>query len=107
MAAMITAQMRSRRKTSRLAAVAPWTARNAAVHGVSCDVCHKIAHVDEEKINYPGLFPGAVDFTRPSGPEYLQVQYGLLGDADFSVPEAMRASYQPQLSAAVCGTRDW
>jgi hypothetical protein len=77
---------------------------DAAVHGVSCDVCHKLAHVDEEKINYPGLFPGAVEFTRPAGPEYHQVQYGLLGDSNFSVPELMRASYQPQLAAAVCGT---
>jgi hypothetical protein len=36
-------------------------------------------------------------------PTYVQVQYGLLGDVAFSQPSVMRASYQPQLAAAVCG----
>lgn len=74
------------------------------LHGVSCDVCHKVADVDVEKINFPGIFPGAVTFTRPAGPSYHQVQYGLLGDVDYSYPGLMRASYQPQLSAEVCAT---
>lgn len=86
---------------------APFTAMTAlanptpqVLHGVSCDVCHKIADVDEGKINAPGIYPGAVTFTRPSG--VSQVQYGLLGDVDFAAPGLMRASYQPQLEAAVC-----
>jgi hypothetical protein len=74
------------------------------MHGISCDVCHKLADVDVEKINFPGIFPGAVTFTRPAGPNFLQVQYGVLGDVDFSSPIFMRASYQPQLVAEVCGT---
>ena len=74
------------------------------VHGIACDICHKIADVDVAKINYPGIFPGAVTFTRPEGPDYFQVQYGVLGDVDFSEPYMMRASYQPQLVAEMCGT---
>lgn len=74
----------------------------AALHGVSCDVCHKIAHIDETKTNFPGIYPGVVTLTRPQGPTYDQVQYGLLGDATFTRPNRMRASYQPQLEAAVC-----
>lgn len=70
--------------------------------GVSCDVCHKIADVDESGVNYPGIYPGIVTFTRPSGPSYHQVQYGLLGDVDYTSPTLMRASYQPQLAAEVC-----
>lgn len=73
-----------------------------ALHGVSCDVCHKIANVDESKINFPGIFPGAVTFTRPAGPAFHPVQYGVLGDVDYDHPAWMRASYQPQLVAEVC-----
>ncbi len=73
------------------------------VHGVSCDVCHKIADIDETKINAPGIYPGAVTFTRPAGPAHEQVQYGVLGDVDYALSGAMRASYQPQLVAEVCG----
>jgi len=76
----------------------------AAVHGISCDTCHKVADVDVSKINFPGIFPGAVTFTRPQGPAYLQVQYGLLGDTTVDLSTFMRASYQPQLMAEVCGT---
>jgi len=71
-----------------------------AMHGISCDVCHKVADVDVEKINYPGIYPGAVTFTKPYD---VQVQYGLLGDATYHNP-MMGPSYQPQLVAAVCGT---
>ncbi len=74
------------------------------VHGVSCDVCHKIADVDETKINHPGIYPGAVTFTRPQGPLFNQVQYGVLGDVDFTSATEMRSSFQPQLVAGVCGT---
>lgn len=71
------------------------------IHGVSCEVCHKVADVDVDKINYPGIFPGAVTFTRPVN---QQVQYGVLGDVSFDMPGAMQASYQPGLVAEVCGT---
>lgn len=76
----------------------------AASHGVSCDVCHKVADVDVNKINFPGIFPGAVTFTRPQGASPRQVQYGLLGDTTVNFQFLMRASYQPQLMAEVCGT---
>ncbi|MDP7004961.1 MAG: carboxypeptidase regulatory-like domain-containing protein, partial [Phycisphaerales bacterium] len=71
-----------------------------ATHGISCDVCHKVADVDVDKINHPGIYPGAVTFTRPYDD---QVQYGLLGDATYHNP-MMGPSYQPQLVAEVCGT---
>jgi hypothetical protein len=74
------------------------------VHGVSCDTCHKIADVDVTKINFPGIFPGAVTFTRPNGSPPHQVLYGLLGDTTVNQTFMMRASYQPQLMAEVCGT---
>jgi hypothetical protein len=72
-----------------------------ALHGVSCEVCHKIAHIDEARKNFPGIWPGVVTFTRPSAASG-QVQYGVLGDADFEVPMFMRPSYQPQLVSAAC-----
>jgi hypothetical protein len=71
-------------------------------HGVSCDICHKIADVDVSKINFPGLHPDAVTYTQPVGVAPNQVQYGLLGDVDFNLSSFMRASYQPQLEAEVC-----
>jgi hypothetical protein len=73
-----------------------------ALHGVGCDVCHKIADIDESKLSFPGIFPGVVTLTRPQGPVHEQVQYGVLGDATFTRPTRMRPSYQPQLRAAVC-----
>jgi hypothetical protein len=75
----------------------------STVHGISCDVCHKVADVDVNKINFPGIFPGAVTFTRPNGTPPQQIQYGLLGDTTVNQPYFMRASYQPQLMAEVCG----
>ncbi len=74
------------------------------MHGISCEVCHKIADVDVTKINYPGIFPGAVDFTRPNDPRSHQVEYGVLGDVDFEKDNKMRASYQPQLVAEACAS---
>ncbi|MBL4632799.1 MAG: hypothetical protein JKY56_02950 [Kofleriaceae bacterium] len=78
-------------------------APDSLTHGVSCDICHKIADVDETKPNYPGLYPGSVTVTRPSGDPATAVMYGVLGDVDFFSANRMRASYQPQLSSAVCG----
>lgn len=77
-----------------------------ASHGISCDVCHKIAHVDEAKMDYPGLFPQQTTFTKPPAGAYGMhepVQYGVLGDTMYTDFE-MRPSYQPQLSAAMCCT---
>ena len=71
-------------------------------HGISCEACHKIASIDESKLNFPGIYPGVVNFTRPSGEFPHQVQYGALGDVDYVNELAMRASYQPQLRAEVC-----
>jgi MYXO-CTERM domain-containing protein len=72
-------------------------------HGVACDLCHKIADVDDAKPNFPGIHPDSVTMTRPEDPGWA-IQYGLLGDVDFVQGTDMRAAYQPQLGAAVCGT---
>jgi hypothetical protein len=74
---------------------------NEALHGVSCEVCHKIADVDESKLNFPGVYPGVVALTRPSAAS-SQVQYGVLGDTNFNVSFLMRPSYQPQIVAETC-----
>jgi hypothetical protein len=77
-----------------------------AMHGISCDVCHKIAHVDESKMDYPGLFPQQTTFTKPplgTGGMHEAVQYGVLGDTMYSDP-IMRPSYQPQLTSSMCTT---
>ena len=73
----------------------------ATRHGVSCEACHKIADVDTEKIDFPGIFLGAVEFNLPDSG--TQVQYGSLPDVDFNSPGVMEPSYQPQLLAEVCG----
>lgn len=75
---------------------------SAVVHGVSCDVCHKVADIDESKLNFPGIYPGVVTFAQPEGPSPAQVQYGVLGDVDFAIPSVIRASYQPEVVAEVC-----
>ncbi len=75
-----------------------------AIHGVSCDLCHKIADVDESKPNYPGIYPGVVTVTRPDDGLPTQVEYGVLGDSDYTEEYIMRGSYQPQMTAAMCGT---
>jgi hypothetical protein len=78
-----------------------------ALHGISCEVCHKIADIDIAKKNFPGLFPGAATVTLPDFlvPEQ-NVEYGTLWDVDFNrnvFPALdMRASYQPQLVAELC-----
>lgn len=82
-------------------ALAAWgSADDAVSHGVSCEMCHKIADIDETKPNFPGLFGSVVRLSRPS-PGW-QVMYGSLGDVDYQAAGQMRASYQPQLGAAVC-----
>ncbi len=75
----------------------------AMEHGVSCDVCHKVAWVDETKPNYPGLYPGTVTMTRPSTAAPFAVQYGVLGDVVFN-DRRMRAAYNPQMRALLCAT---
>jgi hypothetical protein len=79
------------------------TAPADELHGVTCEVCHKIAAVDDAKPNYPGLYPGSVTLTRPASAGW-NVQYGVLGDVTFEVAGQMQGAYQPQLVAAVCGT---
>jgi hypothetical protein len=71
------------------------------LHGVSCDMCHRIADIDISKPNFPGIFPGVVTLTRPEGKDW-DVMYGVLGDVDYELPGWMRASYQPQLESEVC-----
>lgn len=72
------------------------------VHGISCEVCHKIADVNVANVNFPGIFPGSVTFTRPRGPMFPAVEYGTLPDANFEFSTLMRPSYQPQLVAEMC-----
>lgn len=78
----------------------PASARDpAAERGVSCITCHTMAQVDESRPSFPGIYPGVVEMTRGS-----VVRYGVLGDVDYHATGRMRASYQPQLGAAVCAT---
>ncbi|MFN8547718.1 MAG: T9SS type A sorting domain-containing protein [Candidatus Eisenbacteria bacterium] len=74
-----------------------------AKRGVSCEVCHKVAHTDEAKINYPGIYPGAVTVTLPDNGSSNQVSYGAIGDVDFEEPYIMRASWQPEITSTMCG----
>ncbi|MBL4771833.1 MAG: hypothetical protein JKY61_12005 [Planctomycetes bacterium] len=70
-------------------------------HGISCEVCHKIANVDVAKINFPGVFPGAVTMNLPDGAD--QIMYGAYPDSDYHIATVMEPAYQPQLMAEVCG----
>jgi hypothetical protein len=73
------------------------------MHGVACDMCHRIANIDISKPNFPGIYPGVVTLTRPSGLDANQkVMYGVLGDVTYSQNGWMRASYQPQLKSEIC-----
>lgn len=74
-----------------------------ARRGVSCEICHKIADIDESKINYPGIYPGAVTFTRPVPGTPYQVEYGVFGDVDYEEPYIMRGSYLPEHNDLMCG----
>lgn len=75
---------------------------NGVLHGISCEVCHKIANIDETKPNFPGLYPGVVTLAKPGGAPFRQVMFGVLGDVTYAVDNTMKAAYQPQLKAAVC-----
>ena len=77
-----------------------------AMHGISCDVCHKIAEVDESKMDYPGLFPEQTTFIKPplsASPMGIHepVMFGALADTSFSNP-FMRAAYNPQIESSMC-----
>lgn len=65
--------------------------------GVSCLVCHQVAHIDESRPSFPGIHPESVTMARGT-----TVRYGVLGDVDYHAEGRMRGSYQPQLPAAVC-----
>lgn len=76
---------------------------SAIAHGVSCEVCHKIAKIDPTRPNFPGLFPGVVELSKPGGTPFRQVQFGVLGDVTYDIDTTMmKAAYQPQLKADVC-----
>ena len=70
--------------------------------GVSCEVCHKIASVQD--VNATGFTPGAVTVTRPieMGFATQQVTYGPLGDVDFIQPNTMYPSYRPEIRSETC-----
>jgi len=76
-----------------------------SLHGISCEVCHKIANADPDFMNFPGIYPGGgVDFNRPDDPVAIhQVQYGALGDSSAHIPGLMRPSYNPEIAAETCG----
>jgi hypothetical protein len=75
----------------------------AMTHGVACDLCHRIADIDIDKPNFPGIYPGVVTLTRPVGPDVgWKVMYGVLGDVSYVQSGWMRASYQPQLKSEIC-----
>jgi hypothetical protein len=80
-----------------------------ALHGISCEVCHKVGNVNEANFNLPGFYPGAATVTLPDfGLGEGQVEYGTLWDVTYRdsfpplQPGSMRASYQPQLVAELC-----
>jgi hypothetical protein len=75
---------------------------DAIEHGVSCEVCHKIAKIDAKKPNFPGLWPGVVELAKPGGTPFKQVMFGVLGDVTYGIDNTMKAAYQPQLKADVC-----
>lgn len=72
---------------------------SAAVHGVDCESCHRVAGIDLQKPNTPGFFAGVVSFaSTQAGP----VQFGTLGDVTYDAPGMMRAAYQPDLTSGLC-----
>lgn len=73
-----------------------------SLHGISCEVCHKIANIDIKKPSFPGIWPGVVDFNRPSATATHQIQYGPYADASYVLAGKMRPSYQPQITAEIC-----
>ncbi len=82
-------------------AMQPYGSTSPSVtHGVSCDVCHKIAAIDTSKTSFPGLWPSVVTLAKPGDGQ--QIMYGVLGDVAFAVPGSMRSAYNPQLRADIC-----
>ncbi len=75
-----------------------------AAHGVSCEVCHKMANIDENFLNTLGPTLPSVEFNLPNDSFNEQVEYGILGDVSFEAPGLMRASYQPQIVAEMCAS---
>ncbi|MBI4821009.1 MAG: hypothetical protein HY791_32415 [Deltaproteobacteria bacterium] len=73
---------------------------DAVLHGVSCDLCHKVANVDETRLNTPGFYGDVVTLARPGGG--AEVQFGLLGDASFQRPSQMMPAYNPELGSELC-----
>lgn len=72
--------------------------------GVSCEICHKVADVNENQLNATGFHAGAVTVTRPDAPGGVtqQVMYGPLGDVDYIITDAMNPSYQPGIETTTC-----
>ena len=70
--------------------------------GVQCEICHRIYEKDESKINYPGVYPGAVNMILPN--DSSPMMFGALGDAFVSGSQVMRAAYNPRLRSNVCAT---
>jgi MYXO-CTERM domain-containing protein len=87
--------------TTPFTAMAPLNGPAADLHGITCEVCHKIANIDISKPNFPGLFPGVVTMTRPQTPGWT-VQYGVLGDVSYEQAGTMQAAYNPQLRSEIC-----
>lgn len=76
-----------------------------AMHGVSCETCHKIADIDENLLNSHGVSSPSVTFNLPNDPVGVhQVNYGFLGDVTFRSSGLMRASYNPELVAETCAS---
>lgn len=72
------------------------------LRGVQCEICHRIYEKDESKINYPGVYPGAVTMVLPN--DSSPMMFGALGDAFVSGSQVMRAAYNPRLRSNVCAT---
>jgi glucose/arabinose dehydrogenase len=71
--------------------------------GVQCEICHRIFEKDENKINYPGVYPGAVTMVLPTNLT-TPLQFGALGDAFVGGSQEMRAAYNTHLRSNVCAT---
>jgi len=65
--------------------------------GIACDVCHKVASVDLNNIDYPGIHPKAVTFHQPKDDFATPVIFGTLKDATFRV-KPMRPALSPVLA---------
>ncbi len=68
--------------------------------GVTCEVCHRAYSLAPDKLNWPGVSPEALTLLR--GPQVIQ--FGLLGDADYSNATIMRPGYNPLLRDTLCAS---